>query len=204
MISIPCSKCQIAVFGRPNKESEECSKCDLRVSFLRENGTDIPVKECPSCHDIKALTKEFFSVDKSRSTGFRHVCKPCDSILRASAPKTIKKRSKIDIPVLPDTPGIGLKTARAALARKARPQKLSGVTYRFGTVYITINNDAVGPFELFLNSDKLLPQIQALARLVSIAWRSGCDSNSIINALQGYDSYTEAIAQAIKMHTEGE
>lgn len=37
----------------------------------------VKLKKCPVCHKIFPLTKEFFSVDKSKSSGFKSPCKKC-------------------------------------------------------------------------------------------------------------------------------
>jgi hypothetical protein len=37
----------------------------------------VKLKKCPGCHKMFPLTKEFFSVDKSKSSGFKSPCKWC-------------------------------------------------------------------------------------------------------------------------------
>lgn len=77
---------------------------------------------------------------------------------------------------------------------KPRPTITKGTTTKIGTgcgnLYITINEDEKGqPFELFTQMGKAggcaASQLEACARLVSLALRSGIEINSIIEQLRG-------------------
>jgi len=74
-----------------------------------------------------------------------------------------------------------------------RPKMITGVTGRVdsgcGALYVTINQDKFGPFEMFANLGKgggcAAAQIEALARLASLAMRSGIDPWQIVKQLKG-------------------
>ncbi len=74
-----------------------------------------------------------------------------------------------------------------------RPEIVTGITNRIetgcGHLYVTINSDGNGPFELFTQMGKVggcaSAQLEAIARLVSLCLRSNVDSKSIIKQLQG-------------------
>jgi len=104
---------------------------------------------------------------------------------------------------------------------RTRPKALSGTTYQItagcGDLYVTINSDTDGPLELFLTIGKAggcaSAQNQAIGRLVSLAWRKGCDSAEVIKELGGIAchapagvgnervlSCADAVALAIKNH----
>lgn len=76
---------------------------------------------------------------------------------------------------------------------RERPKLIHGITGRLdtgcGALYVTINRDRFGPFELFANLGKTggcaAAQIEALARLVSLAMRSGIDPYQIVKQLKG-------------------
>jgi len=59
-----------------------------------------------------------------------------------------------------------------------------------GNLYVTINEDEQGlPFEVFMHMGKAggcaMSQLEAIGRLVSLAFRSGIETNSIIEQLRG-------------------
>lgn len=74
-----------------------------------------------------------------------------------------------------------------------RPTALSGETAEIitgcGPVYITVNNSADKPFEVFLNMGKAggcaYAQTEAIGRLISYALRIGGDAEELIKELQG-------------------
>jgi ribonucleoside-diphosphate reductase alpha chain len=75
-----------------------------------------------------------------------------------------------------------------------RPRQIQGVTERVrtghGNMYITINFDEAGkPFEVFSTLGKAggcdSAQLEAISRLVSLALRSGIDSDAIVEQLRG-------------------
>ncbi|MEN6640970.1 MAG: vitamin B12-dependent ribonucleotide reductase [Armatimonadia bacterium] len=71
-----------------------------------------------------------------------------------------------------------------------------GMTTGCGRLYITINNDDLGPFEVFGNMGKAggcaSSQTEALARLVSLCFRCGIQPEHIIKQLKGISCHMPA------------
>ena len=107
------------------------------------------------------------------------------------------------------------------LVPRQRPDSVRGVTDRVrtghGTMYVTVNMDTEGhPFEVFTTLGKAggcdSANLDALARLISLALRSGIDPNQIVDQLHGitccpvWDSGTlvrsspDAVALALSRH----
>jgi ribonucleoside-diphosphate reductase alpha chain len=110
--------------------------------------------------------------------------------------------------------------------KRERPRVLTGRTYEMrtgcGPLYITINEDDHGLFEVFTTMGKAggcaASQCEAIGRLVSLSWRSGLRAESIVKQLRGISchkpsgfgpsrvlSCADALALAIQSHlgTEG-
>ncbi|NQT06101.1 MAG: adenosylcobalamin-dependent ribonucleoside-diphosphate reductase, partial [Candidatus Omnitrophica bacterium] len=77
---------------------------------------------------------------------------------------------------------------------KPRPTLVKGTTAKIGTgcgnLYVTINEDESGhPFEVFMQMGKAggcaASQLEAIGRLVSLAFRSGIDVKAIVDQLRG-------------------
>jgi ribonucleoside-diphosphate reductase alpha chain len=76
---------------------------------------------------------------------------------------------------------------------RSRPNEVEGVTRAMNTgcgkLYITINRDDQGPFEVFGNMGKAggcaSSQTEALARLISLCFRSGISPEHIVRQLKG-------------------
>ena len=92
-----------------------------------------------------------------------------------------------------------------------------------GHLYVTMNEDENGLFELFTTMGKAggcaSSQCEALGRLISMSWRSGVQARQTVKQLVGITchkpsgfgehritSCADAVAQAIQMHmrTDGE
>ena len=107
--------------------------------------------------------------------------------------------------------------------KKKRPKMLPGKTIQMrtgcGILYITINQDEEGVFELFNTMGKAggcaASQSEAIGRLVSLCWRSGIDPKEIVHQLIGISchkqygfgkdkilSCADAVAKAIKLFLE--
>lgn len=111
--------------------------------------------------------------------------------------------------------------AQKARVKRDRPRALSGTTYQMqtgcGPLYVTINEDQAGLFELFTTMGKAggcaSSQCEAIGRLVSLAWRSGVQARQAIKQLIGITchkpagfgdnrvtSCADAVAKAIQTH----
>ncbi|HPX62049.1 MAG TPA: vitamin B12-dependent ribonucleotide reductase [Deltaproteobacteria bacterium] len=105
--------------------------------------------------------------------------------------------------------------------KRDRPKALRGWTYQMqtgcGPLYITINEDSNGLFELFTTMGKAggcaASQSEAIGRMVSLAWRSGIQARQVIKQLLGISCHSpsgfgdnrvlscaDAVAKAIQSH----
>ena len=108
-----------------------------------------------------------------------------------------------------------------SITKRERPKVLKGWTYQMqtgcGPLYVTINQDSTGLFELFTTMGKAggcaASQNEAIGRLVSLCWRSGIQARQIIKQLQGISCHSpsgfgenkvlscaDAVAKAIRSH----
>ncbi|MCK5912601.1 MAG: vitamin B12-dependent ribonucleotide reductase, partial [Desulfuromusa sp.] len=111
--------------------------------------------------------------------------------------------------------------SKKASRKRERPRALTGSTYQMetgcGPLYITINEDENGLFELFTTMGKAggcaASQCEAIGRLVSLAWRSGGQARQTVKQLIGITchkpagfgenritSCADAVAKAIELH----
>jgi ribonucleoside-diphosphate reductase alpha chain len=109
------------------------------------------------------------------------------------------------------------------VTKRERPKALHGWTYQMqtgcGPLYITVNEDKAGLFELFTTMGKAggcaASQAEALGRMVSLAWRSGVQARQVIKQLLGISchcpsgfgdnkvtSCADAVAKAIQSHMQ--
>ncbi|MDO9081044.1 MAG: TSCPD domain-containing protein, partial [Desulfuromonadales bacterium] len=126
---------------------------------------------------------------------------------------------KKDTPAEASVPVEVQKTGR----KRDRPRALKGSTYQMetgcGPLYITINEDNAGLFEVFTTMGKAggcaSSQCEAIGRLVSLAWRSGVQARQTVKQLIGISchkpagfgdnritSCSDAVARAIMMHVQ--
>ena len=105
--------------------------------------------------------------------------------------------------------------------KRERPRALTGSTYQMetgcGPLYITINEDENGLFELFTTMGKAggcaASQCEAIGRLVSLSWRSGGQARQTVKQLIGITchkpagfgknritSCADAVAKAVELH----
>ena len=74
---------------------------------------------------------------------------------------------------------------------KPRPKQLTGITTKketaCGKIYITVNSDKGGPFEIFVHLGKAggcaAAQLEAITRLTTLAFRSGISKEIVIKQL---------------------
>src|SRR6266568_2280784 len=130
---------------------------------------------------------------------------------------TGKKEEKVEVP---------LTAEEKQVHKRERPKALHGSTYQMqtgcGPLYVTINEDRNGLFELFTTMGKAggcaSSQCEAIGRMVSLAWRSGVQSRQVVKQLLGISchcptgfgdnkvlSCADAVAKAIqtRMHENG-
>jgi ribonucleoside-diphosphate reductase alpha chain len=105
--------------------------------------------------------------------------------------------------------------------KRDRPRALKGWTYQMqtgcGPLYVTVNEDNTGLFELFTTMGKAggcaASQSEAIGRMVSLAWRSGVQARQVVKQLLGISchcpsgfgenritSCADAVAKAIQAH----
>ncbi|CAH2031135.1 vitamin B12-dependent ribonucleotide reductase [Trichlorobacter ammonificans] len=127
---------------------------------------------------------------------------------------TGKKDEKVTVTAIP------LEEDKHAIKRE-RPKALKGWTYQMqtgcGPLYVTVNEDKTGLFELFTTMGKAggcaASQSEAIGRMVSLAWRSGVQARQVIKQLLGISchcpagygenrilSCADAVAKAIQAH----
>ncbi|HEY5672491.1 MAG TPA: vitamin B12-dependent ribonucleotide reductase [Malonomonas sp.] len=111
--------------------------------------------------------------------------------------------------------------SKKASRKRERPRALKGSTYQMetgcGPLYITVNEDENGLFELFTTMGKAggcaASQCEAIGRLVSLAWRSGVQARQAVKQMIGITchkpagfganritSCADAVAKAIELH----
>ncbi len=114
-----------------------------------------------------------------------------------------------------------LQVEEKKVVKRERPKALQGWTYQMqtgcGPIYITINEDKSGLFELFTTMGKAggcaASQCEAIGRMVSLAWRSGVQARQVIKQLLGISchapsgfgdnkilSCADGVAKAIQSH----
>ncbi len=79
------------------------------------------------------------------------------------------------------------------IAPRERPQAMSGNTYRmrtaYGNLFVTINEDEAGPFEVFAQLGKaggfFSAQTEAITRMISLSLRSNVAAEEVIEQLKG-------------------
>ncbi len=92
---------------------------------------------------------------------------------------------------------------------RERPDVIAGVTYRirtsYGNLFVTINEDEHGPFEVFSQLGKaggfFQAQTEAVCRLISLALRSGIAIADIIDQLKGIRGPDIAFANGGAIHS---
>ena len=92
-------------------------------------------------------------------------------------------------PAQPASPQMNI----SRISPRKRPDVMHGSTYKvttaYGNLYVTINEDQYGPFEVFSQLGKaggfFGAQTEAICRMISLALRSGISINEVIEQLKG-------------------
>jgi len=104
--------------------------------------------------------------------------------------KSDKNNEPERVATLPDEKG----NPKISISPKARPEVISGSTYKvktgYGTLFVTVNNDEnSNPFEVFATIGKtggfFAAKSEAICRMISLSLRSGIDTEAIIEQLIG-------------------
>ncbi len=135
---------------------------------------------------------------------------------------TIYRDRSRDTQVL--TTGKKERTEEGKLTPRKRSKITTGITERVttgcGSLYVTVNSDEQGIFEVFSNLGKAggcaSAQLEATCRLISLALRAGVDVASLVKQLRGIRcpsiaweegksvlSCADAIASVLEKHTSG-
>ena len=135
---------------------------------------------------------------------------------------TIYRDRSRDAQVL--TTGKKERTEEGKLTPRKRAKITTGVTERVttgcGSLYVTVNSDELGIFEVFSNLGKAggcaSAQLEATCRLISLALRAGVEVASLVKQLRGIRcpsiaweegksilSCADAIASVLEKHTSG-
>lgn len=117
------------------------------------------------------------------------------------------------------TPAVG----STKITPRKRPDVMQGSTYKvttaYGNLYVTVNEDEYGPFEVFSQLGKaggfFGAQTEAICRMISLALRSGISLPTVIEQLKGIRgpdpvfhngerilSLPDAIANVLENHTK--
>jgi len=109
------------------------------------------------------------------------------SVLQSKTDKNSEQERVATIPEEKSNPKMNI-------SPKARPEVISGSTYKvktgYGTLFVTVNNDEnTNPFEVFATIGKtggfFAAKSEAICRMISLALRSGIDTEAIIEQLIG-------------------
>jgi len=151
---------------------------------------------------------------------FKLGCKGVTIYRDGSRSRQVLSVSKTDEDGTEPGKGLPMETQKAGRKRE-RPRVLRGATYQMetgcGPLYVTINEDDRGLFELFTTMGKAggcaASQCEAIGRLVSLAWRSGVQARQTVKQLIGITchksagfgenritSCADAVAKAIQRH----
>ncbi len=92
---------------------------------------------------------------------------------------------------------------------RERPDVMHGTTYRlrtpYGNLFVTINEDSHGPFEVFSQLGKaggfFMAQTEAICRMISLALRSGISVTDIIDQIKGIRGPDVAFANGGAIHS---
>ncbi len=130
--------------------------------------------------DHKKLGKDASDQVEAKASADKAVLdKLADKVSVESEPKSVMSMSGDNVQI--------------KLAPRTRPDIMQGITYKmntaYGNLYVTINEDGQGPFEVFAAMGKaggfFSAQTEAITRLISLSLRSNVAVEEIIEQLKG-------------------
>ncbi|MDU0459534.1 MAG: vitamin B12-dependent ribonucleotide reductase [Geobacteraceae bacterium] len=158
-------------------------------------------------------------VEKVYMMAYETGCKGVTIYRDGSRDEQVLSTAKKEEPVVAAAPA-AIEDDKKSIKRD-RPKSLKGCTHQMqtgcGPLYITINEDSNGLFELFTTMGKAggcaASQSEAIGRMVSLAWRSGIQARQVVKQLLGISchcpsgfgdnrvlSCADAVAKAIQNH----
>jgi len=130
-------------------------------------------------------------------------------------PAPVQPQMSSEVASTPSIPSAGM------IAPRKRPDVMHGSTYKvstaYGNLYVTVNQDANGPFEVFSQLGKaggfFGAQTEAICRMISLSLRCGISLKDVVEQLKGIRgpdvsfsaagrilSLPDAIAQVLENH----
>lgn len=217
---------QIELYTQSNSSLQECELVSKEVKEIFKTANEISFKQHIK---VQAEFQQFVdlsiskTINMSADSTIEDVKKAVMLALKLKCKGiTIFRDGSRGDQVLSAIKGSKFQTIRRI---RERPKKLDGTTYEkeigeCGKLYITINTDDTGyPFEVFVEAGKaggcLNSQVQAIGRMISIAFRGGLGINEVIKQLRGitcqeakpsiiqdksFLSCADAIARTIEEH----
>lgn len=183
---------------------------EMQAAFQRYTDNAVS-KTVNFCHDA---TIE--DVEKVYRLAYQMDCKGVTIYRDGSRDEQVLSTGKKE-----EVPAIAAVPDEKHAIKRDRPKALKGWTYQMqtgcGPLYVTINEDKSGLFELFTTMGKAggcaASQCEAIGRMVSLAWRSGVQARQVIKQLLGISchapsgfgenkvlSCADAVARAIQSH----
>jgi ribonucleoside-diphosphate reductase alpha chain len=190
----------------------------LRMEAAFQKGTDNAVSKTinfPNSATVKEIEEAYMLAHKLGCKGVTVYRDGC----RENQPMSVGDRKGTSIVGGTIIAGPGVK-----VKPRPRPLQMKGATMRMmtgcGKLYVTINEDDQGLFEVFSQMGKsggcAMSQSEAISRLISLSLRSGVDIEAILKQIKGIRcpspfltkggmvlSCPDAIAKALELYLEG-
>lgn len=138
--------------------------------------------------DTKKLGKDV--VDQ---IGDQDLNKKSEALPEAKTETKEVKQEKAATPQFAEVMSVNNGEIQFKIAPRERPAMLTGTTYKlntaYGHLYVTVNEDMHGPFEVFASLGKtggfFSAQTEAITRMISLALRSNVAVEEIVSQLKG-------------------
>ncbi|MEJ0021529.1 MAG: adenosylcobalamin-dependent ribonucleoside-diphosphate reductase [Candidatus Doudnabacteria bacterium] len=111
----------------------------------------------------------------------------------APAPQPMPEPMPAPMPATEPHPQMPTSPQMGNISPRKRPDVMEGSTYKvptaYGNLYVTVNEDEYGPFEVFSQLGKaggfFGAQTEAICRMISLALRSGISLQNVVEQLKG-------------------